>query len=752
MVSFERIITNKMLIDDLGLWDEFRINKTRDDTNVQRYYNLISNILDYQLTASRQWLSSPQARVYYLQESEYTKEIFQSLDDEWDDILSRNYDNVDELLEEIYRRGKEKGYKDIQERLNYTEQDKQALDFVRQYNFDLITKLSNDLRANVKNTITEGVAKGENPYSLANKLVQQGITPLEGSTLTAKQRAVMIAKTEVSRTQNTAILQTYANEGYTEVTILTAEDQHVCRLCLANAYHFNNDVEMVYSEDLKDQVHRISDLDEDSLLPLHPNCYMPDTQIYTKEGWKPVRDITTDDDVLTLNPENNLLDIVKPTRFIANKNTAGKMYHIYNDYFDTCVTPDHDCFVYEKVDDDYKPCFVKPPELTSNHHFAYSLPESTFLPVHDDDYNIEVIDYDGPVYCVELPKYHTLFTMRDGKTCWNGNCRCTYLSVWDSKCDVDSEPDVVNLTPLNNLPSRNNLNNTYTKYTPNDKIGLPNADAYSIEVKELTDKELFLDNLKKAAASQPDDKSWRVDIPDDTSFFDNCRMFITRNGSTVAIRDDGDIISVCANNSGNVKDSSSSLLKFATTKGGTKLDSFDGNYRFYRHCGFEPVSHVKFNEEYAPPGWIKERDEAEHVIFFKYTGKQSRYKKPEQFYENVPPVTGDDAYDKAYTIRDEKHTHMNKGMVIMKSENFDESKYPMTYKEYEKRVSELFLASTDSPLDLEGKKHLLKEVGDEIIRGEYESACYRYDNPEYLSNQFTDEGLIRQPVRILEMI
>lgn len=141
---------------------------------------------------------------------------------------------------------------------------------------------------------------------------------------------------------------------------------------------------------------------------------------------------------------------------------------------------------------------------------------------------------------------------------------------------------------------------------------------------------------------------------DDTSFFDNCRMFITKNGSTIAIRDDGDIISVCANNSGNVKDRSSSLLKFATTKGGTKLDSFAGNYEFYRHCGFEPVSHVKFNEDYAPPGWIKQRDEPEHVIFFKYTGKQSKYGTKDNFYDNVPPVTGDDSYDKAYAIRDNK--------------------------------------------------------------------------------------------------
>jgi hypothetical protein len=37
----------------------------------------------------------------------------------------------------------------------------------------------------------------------------------------------------------------------------------------------------------------------------------------------------------------------------------------------------------------------------------------------------------------------------------------------------------------------------------------------------------------------------------------------------------------------------------------------------------------------------------------KYTGRQSRYDDSEKFYEAVSPVTGDDAYDKAYAIRDE---------------------------------------------------------------------------------------------------
>ena len=54
----------------------------------------------------------------------------------------------------------------------------------------------------------------------------------EGSTFTPKQRAVMIARTEISRVQNTGILQSYVNEGYTEVKILTAEDDNVCYTCL----------------------------------------------------------------------------------------------------------------------------------------------------------------------------------------------------------------------------------------------------------------------------------------------------------------------------------------------------------------------------------------------------------------------------------------------------------------------------------------------------------------------------------------
>jgi len=77
--------------------------------------------------------------------------------------------------------------------------------------------------------------------------------------------------------------------------------------------------------------------------------------------------------------------------------------------------------------------------------------------------------------------------------------------------------------------------------------------------------------------------------------------------------------------------------------------------------------------------------------------------------------------------------------------------YPMTYEEFEKRVIELFVEQVDSPSEkMERKALARKEAG--IIKSEYDYACYCYDDPKRSDIQFTDDGLIRQPVRILDML
>ena len=70
-------------------------------------------------------------------------------------------------------------------------------------------------------------------------------------------------------------------------------------------------------------------------------------------------------------------------------------------------------------------------------------------------------------------------------------------------------------------------------------------------------------------------------------------------------------------------------------------------------------------------------------------------------------------------------------MIIMKSKNDKESKYPMTYKEFEKRVTELFLDRADSPSDLEFRQYILNKEVDDLIECEYKSACSDYVNPNY---------------------
>lgn len=181
----------------------------------------------------------------------------------------------------------------------------------------------------------------------------------------------------------------------------------------------------------------------------------------------------------------------------------------------------------------------------------------------------------------------------------------------------------------------------------------------------------FSRRLEKARNSQPQDKRWRVDvydgvegnlIPEDNWI--DCDMYVTENGSTFAVKKEGekkgDIISVCDNRKSKNKDNMAGLMQFAVSEcGGTKLDSFHGNYGFYRYCGFEPVSWIDFNTEFKPVGWDEKFNDKEPIVFMKYTGNVRKMDEKQAneelslFYESVPKTTGDDAYDDAMRIRDE---------------------------------------------------------------------------------------------------
>ena len=135
--------------------------------------------------------------------------------------------------------------------------------------------------------------------------------------------------------------------------------------------------------------------------------------------------------------------------------------------------------------------------------------------------------------------------------------------------------------------------------------------------------EEFAEIIKTAKTQVLQTNAWRVDAHTKEEY-NNVKLFASKGGSCVAIKPDGDIISVCKN-SNDKGTKGSDLIRYAVDNGGVKLDSYAGNHGFYTKNGFEPVAYVTFNEEYAPPDWKKNVTgyEKEDIVFYKYTGNKT---------------------------------------------------------------------------------------------------------------------------------
>lgn len=183
---------------------------------------------------------------------------------------------------------------------------------------------------------------------------------------------------------------------------------------------------------------------------------------------------------------------------------------------------------------------------------------------------------------------------------------------------------------------------------------------YVFNVKPTKDTKQFQDTFASAKKSLDSSVSWRVSSDYSKEDYDEMDKFIF-DEAAFAIHD-GDIVSVCVNQKSHL--SGSQLIQMAVKNGGTKLDSYDGNWEFYTKNGFEPVSWCKWNDDYASDEWKKTNGfknddwksksdddfkvEREDIVFFKYTGNKQRINMTE--WKKKVPATDD--YDEAYAIRD----------------------------------------------------------------------------------------------------
>ena len=252
MTSNARIKTNLLLAKAFNLEDFLDPNKlTHEELN---YYNELTRLVDKHIDIFVDWLGTSEAQELFYENEKYTEDFFNAIDDELDTIINDSSLKADEIIEKVYNTGLSKGYNDIRRRHVFNDACKYGLKATQEYNFDLIRNVSTDLRESIKHHIFRGVAEGQSIHEVARAITDSGLQPLEGKTLTAYQRASLIARTEIARSMNTGRLQAYANYGVEKVKILTAGDDNVCPICL----------------EAETKVYTIGEAS--GLIPFHPCC------------------------------------------------------------------------------------------------------------------------------------------------------------------------------------------------------------------------------------------------------------------------------------------------------------------------------------------------------------------------------------------------------------------------------------------------------------------------------------------------
>lgn len=97
-------------------------------------------------------------------------------------------------------------------------------------------------------------------------------------------------------------------------------------------------------------------------------CYDEKTEVLTKGGWKSFKDLTKEDEVLTLNPQTREIEYQTPVR-IFEYDYDGEMIKITSNSLDLLVTPNHNMFIERATEcssKKYKQMFCRADELDPN--------------------------------------------------------------------------------------------------------------------------------------------------------------------------------------------------------------------------------------------------------------------------------------------------------------------------------------------------------------------------------------------------
>ena len=91
------------------------------------------------------------------------------------------------------------------------------------------------------------------------------------------------------------------------------------------------------------------------------------------------------------------------------------------------------------------------------------------------------------------------------------------------------------------------------------------------------------------------------------------KFFVTNAGSTIAIKGDKEIISLCLSETDSLK--AKQLVEFAESKGGTHFTCFESLQAMFQSYGYVCIGAISWNSDLAPKDWQPEFHEESVAMF-----------------------------------------------------------------------------------------------------------------------------------------
>lgn len=143
-----------------------------------------------------------------------------------DEAGFKSIEDAAPVIEKAYNRGVEFGLRDLKEAgfIFDIPPDPHDLEFLRDYNFDLIKGLTEDLKKEVKRVIRDGILNGKGVPKISKDL--------RDALKRKEARINTIARTETMRASNFGRIRTYEKSGVVKYKEwLTAFDDKTCSIC-----------------------------------------------------------------------------------------------------------------------------------------------------------------------------------------------------------------------------------------------------------------------------------------------------------------------------------------------------------------------------------------------------------------------------------------------------------------------------------------------------------------------------------------